>query len=140
MKHYMSSRGFCGFGITVFPGFGAICRAAFASGQAVVGAGSALPHMLCRQGLLSRELRSRSKAEFASGACRSCQPKAFGPSFTWPDLSCSGLCVHLQCSLPSVVGASVWRMPAEQKCFCAFLPAPLGLSHHFSLYFSGIFS
>lgn len=78
-------------------------------GQAVVGAASPLPHTLCR------ELRSRSRAVFASGGCTSCQLEGretcFGPSFTWP-----GLTLVLAPCAPAVLPLLPWQLHGGNKC------------------------
>lgn len=129
----MSSRGFCVLGNAVFPSVGVTCGAAF-----VPWAGSGgcwfCPGPDALQGLLSR-----SKAVFAWGECRSCQPTGtetcFGPSFTWP-----GPALVLGSCAPAVLPPcpKCVENAAEQQLLC-FPPAPLGLSHHFSSDFSGIF-
>lgn len=112
-------------------------------GQAVVG-GSALPLTLCR-GVCSAGAESSSKAVFAWDGCSPASLKAQKPALV-PALPgqaspCSGLLCT--CSAPSLpqqlcAGNKCVGNAAEQLLL-RFPPAPLGLSHYFSSYFSGIF-
>lgn len=148
MKHWMSSRGFCGFGNAVLPNAGVICRAAFVTWAGR--GGCWLCPALCRKGLLSRELRSRAKQclcqvgahpaslEAETLALVPGLPGQYWPLFWAPcapavlpplpqQLCAGGKCVQNA------------RMPAEQLLL-AFPACPSWLSQHFSLHFSAVFS
>lgn len=136
----MSSRGFCGLGNSVFPSVGAICRTAF-----VTWAGSggccftAAPHTV--QGA---EEQKQSSVCFGWVHVL---PAWRQRNLLWSQLylagpnPCSGsVCT---CSAPSLALAAPWWEQVcgecqRNSCFRAFLPARLGLSHHFSSYFSCI--